>query len=85
DVGKGIDALTQTIFTNRTSGAPVGVINASLGVPGVTLDPGWNTAMASGSAYNHMLVVAAGNEGATQTTDVPWNFSKNANLLVVGS
>jgi hypothetical protein len=85
DVGKGIDALAANIYGDRKSGAPVGVINASLGVPGVALDAGWNTALASGSARGHNLVVAAGNEGVTQTTDVPWNFAINPNLILVGS
>lgn len=87
DVGKGIDALTANIFTSRKSGAPVGVINASLGVPGWTLNPGWNDALngTSGLSHMHNLVIAAGNEGVQQTTDVAWNFARNPTLIVVGS
>ena len=66
-------------------GANLGVINASLGEPGWTLSPGWNTALASGSAKYSILVVAAGNEGVTQPSDIAWDFSKNPTLLVVGS
>ena len=85
DVGTGIQVLSTSIYGNRKSGAPVGVINASLGVPGWTLNPGWNDALSSGAAFGHNLVVAAGNEGVQQTTDVPWNFAKNPTLIVVGS
>ena len=67
------------------AGSNLGVINASLGEPGWTLSPGWNTALASGSAKYSILVVAAGNEGVTQPADIAWDFSKNPTLLVVGS
>jgi len=67
------------------SGSNIGVINASLGEPGWTLSPGWNTALASGSAKYSILVVAAGNEGVVQPSNINWDFSKNPTLLVVGS
>jgi len=67
------------------AGSNIGVINASLGEPGWTLSPGWNTALASGSAKYSILVVAAGNDGVTQPANVNWNFSSNPTLLVVGS
>ncbi len=67
------------------AGANLGVINASLGEPGWTLSPGWNAALASGSAKYSILVVAAGNDGVRQPSDVTWNFAKNPTLLVVGS
>ncbi len=85
EVGKGVDALSALLFGSTGSDAPVGVLNASLGVHGVTLDSGWNTALASGSAHGHVLVVAAGNDGATQPSSIPWNFAVNPALLVVGS
>ena len=87
DVGKGIDTLVASIFPLKGNlpGAPVGVLNASLGVPGWTLNPGWNDALASGKAYGHNLVIAAGNEGVQQTTNVPWDFSRNPVIIVVGS
>ena len=66
-------------------GANIGVINASLGEPGWTLSPGWNTALASGSAKYSILVVAAGNDGVAQPSDISWNFANNPSLLVVGS
>lgn len=87
DVGKGIDTLSASIFPVKGKSflAPVGVLNASLGVPGWTLNPGWNDALASGSAYGHNLVIAAGNDGVTQTANVPWDFSKNPVIIIVGS
>ena len=83
DVGTGIAALTNAIFKGKT--VPVGVLNASLGVPGWTLNPGWNDALANANAYGHNLVIAAGNDGSTQAQNVPWNFSANPNLIIVGS
>jgi hypothetical protein len=85
DVGKGIDTLATTSYFYKGSYGHASVINASLGQPGSTLSEGWNTALASGLARNLALVVAAGNEGVTQSTDVAWNFAKNPTLLVVGS
>ncbi len=84
-VGAGIQALTANIFNARKTGAPVGVINASLGVAGWTLNPGWNDALSSGAAAGRVLVVAAGNDGMVQPADVAWNTAKNPTLLVVGS
>ena len=83
DVGKGIVALSSAVFNKN--GAPTGVINASLGEPGFTLSPGWNTALSSGAAHGHNLVVAAGNDGITQISNVPWDFAKNPTLIIVGS
>ena len=83
EVGKGIATLSATIFNGQL--VPMGVLNASLGVPGWTLHPGWNDALQNAGAYGHNLVVAAGNDGSTQTQNVPWNFQTNPNLIIVGS
>ena len=83
DVGTGVATLTSAIFKGKST--PLGVLNASLGEPGYTLSPGWNGALADAGAHGHDLVIAAGNDGVTQTTDVPWNFAANPTLLVVGS
>jgi subtilisin family serine protease len=80
DISKGILMLTQ----NRAS-----VINMSLGVPGSTLDQGWNAvfsdAAVSAAAKKAVFVVAAGNDGVTQTANINWNLSTNPSLIVVGS
>ena len=83
DVGQGIRTLTATIFNGQL--VPQGVLNASLGVPGWTLNPGWNDALQTAGAHSHDLVVAAGNDGSTQTQNVPWNFNTNPTLIIVGS
>ena len=83
DVGQGIATLSNTIFKGKT--VPMGVLNASLGVPGWTLNPGWNDALALSLAGGHDLVIAAGNDGTTQTQNVPWNFLLNPTILIVGS
>jgi len=83
DVGTGVRTLSNLIVEGRP--VPMGVINASLGVPGWTLHPGWNDALAGAGAHDRNLVVAAGNDGVTQTDDVAWDFQANPTLLVVGS
>lgn len=83
EIGNGIQALVANVYNH--GGAPTGVINASLGVPGWTLNPSWNDALASGAAHGRVLVIAAGNDGSTQTQNVPWSFSKNPDILLVGS
>jgi len=92
DIGTGYATLVAAKIS-LTSGFVPGatVVNASLGVPGWTFDPGWNSVFTSnltlslGGAHNTILVVAAGNTGTTQTTNVPWNFANNPTLLIVGS
>lgn len=83
DVGTGIAALNTAIFKGKS--VPVGVLNASLGVPGWTLNPGWNDALTAAGAHGHDLVIAAGNDGVTQTQNIAWNFATNPTILIVGS
>src|SRR5204863_4936665 len=63
-------------------------VNMSLGVPGSTFDPGWNKVFTNLSVMltlkNTVFVVAAGNEGVTQTKNVEW-LPLNPAILVVGS
>ena len=79
DVTKGVLSLSQ----NRAS-----IINMSLGEAGWTLPQGWNdvfTAPAVATATkNSVFVIAAGNEGLSQTTNVAWNAA-NPNIILVGS
>ena len=79
DVHTGLLALAAT-------GAHV--INMSLGVPGTVVSPEWASILTDPAlqAANIVFVKAAGNEGAVQTTDVPWvgNSAPN-NLILVGS
>lgn len=80
DVTKGINKLFNMKAT---------VTNASLGVPGWTLSPEWGAILTALDEKKHgfVLVKAAGNESAVQTTDVSWptGFAAPTNLIVVGS
>ncbi|WP_417493882.1 S8 family peptidase [Maricaulis sp.] len=66
------------------------IINLSLGIPGWTLHQewgrvfsDWQVARATGDS---LLVVAAGNDGLSQTTDLDWTGVRTLdNLLIVGS
>lgn len=81
--------VTQGIF--QLYGAKASVINASLGVPGWTLSSEWGTILTDPSLndkkHYFILVKAAGNEAAVQTSDVAWpyGFGAPSNLVVVGS
>ena len=65
------------------------VVNVSLGVKGWTLHSEWNnifsnpTVAAAGN--NTVFVIAAGNDGSTQTKNIAWNMAINPALIVVGS
>ena len=65
------------------------IVNMSLGVPGWTLNPGWNTVFTdstlSAEAVKRVFVLAAGNDGITQTQDIDWRTDKNPTIIVVGS
>ena len=65
------------------------IINMSLGVPGWTLNSGWNDVFSDPAVAtvtkNKVFVVAAGNDGSVQNTDILWNASTNPDLIVVGS
>ena len=66
------------------------IINMSLGMPGWTLHQQWATIFSdkhiARATDDILLVVAAGNDGVTQTTDLDWTgVSTLDNLLIVGS
>jgi hypothetical protein len=81
DISNGILSLKRQ--------SKVSVINLSLGAPGFTFDPGWNQILNSRSitsyANNTVYVFAAGNDGITQTGNVPWTSFNYNSLIVVGS
>jgi hypothetical protein len=80
DVRTGIVALKN----QRAS-----IINISLGVKGWTLNPEWNNVFSNSavsSARNSTVyVLAAGNDGISQTQNVAWNAATSPALIVVGS
>jgi hypothetical protein len=65
------------------------VVNMSLGVPGWTLNPGWNQVFSDSKVAklvdNTVFVIAAGNDGVSQTQNVRWDFAKNPEIIIVGS
>lgn len=79
--------VTNGILMLTNNGASI--VNMSLGVPGSTLDQGWNdvfsNAAVAAASQRTVFVIAAGNEGVTQTQDLNWNFATNPNIIVVGS
>jgi len=78
--------ITTGVQKLKAEGA--NVVNMSLGVPGITFDPGWNGVFTNLSVTltlkNTVFVMAAGNEGVSQTTNVPWG-TLNPAFIVVGS
>lgn len=81
DVADGIDRLAR---------GGTHVINMSLGVPGWTLHQEWAEVFRQDRVAKHAenitFVVAAGNDGSTQTTDLDWTgVPVLDNLIIVGS
>jgi hypothetical protein len=81
DVRDGVLSLTQ-------SGSSI--INMSLGMPGWTLHQQWANVFSdrtiTAATRDTLFVVAAGNDGSTQTVDVDWTgVGTLDNLLIVGS
>jgi len=78
DIKKGILTLGQKNAS---------IINMSLGVPGWTLHPDWNSVLADPavtlSTKESVFVIAAGNDGISQPQNIKWTNS--ANVIVVGS
>jgi len=85
DIASGIIKLSKTTSTYKGAS----IINASLGEGGYAFSPGWNGVFSMEDVYtvaqNRLFVMAAGNDGKVQTTDVTWDFAHNPNFLIVGS
>jgi hypothetical protein len=79
--------ITTGVQSLKASGASV--VNASLGVPGSTFDPGWNNVFMDLRVLltlkNTVFVMAAGNDGVMQTKNVNWTPLLKPGLIVVGS
>ena len=71
------------------AGQGVSVVNLSLGVPDHTFHGDWRIVLGDGDVRSKMqkslFVVAAGNEGVTQTTNVNMKDAFDTGFLVVGS
>lgn len=81
----GWDDIRNGIRTLGSHGASI--INMSLGVSGWTLHPDWNGVMNDPAlalaTSSSVFVIAAGNDGITQTQNIEW--TNTANFIVVGS
>ena len=80
DIRRGIVAV---------AGKGASVVNLSLGVPGYTFHPDWRGVFADGAVMNYkdkaIYVIAAGNDGITQTQNVNMKDTFDNTFIVVGS
>lgn len=65
------------------------VINMSLGQPGYVLHPDWRKVFADPAVHamtrGRVFVMAGGNDGAVQQANVRWDWTRDPNLILVGS
>lgn len=87
-VEKGINKLIYKYVGGNETGY-ASIINLSLGESGWALSQGMANVLARPSIANYhhetLYVIAAGNDGITQTTDINWTGAKDANIILVGS
>ncbi len=74
----------------KVTGAGASVVNLSLGVPGWTLNPDWrgvfNEPAVAAVKNKTVYVIAAGNDGSTQTQGVNWGgAARDTSLILVGA
>ncbi len=81
------DDIEDGIVSLKSANASV--INMSLGVSGWTLHPEWNNVFNDSKVKNvandTVFVIAAGNDGMTQTQDVEFKRNADFGLIVVGA
>lgn len=79
--------ITNGVQNLKAGGASV--VNMSLGVPGTTFDQGWNNVFTDLKVLltlkNTVFVMAAGNDGVTQTKNITWTPLVTPAFIVVGS
>jgi Subtilase family len=80
DIRDGIVSLKQSNAS---------VINMSLGIKGWTLHPEWNNVFNDSAvrkvANSTVFVIAAGNDGSTQTENIEWKKNLDTGLIIVGA
>ncbi|MFD1611410.1 S8 family serine peptidase [Sphingomonas tabacisoli] len=80
-------AVRQGILSLASRNASV--INMSLGQPGYVLHPDWRKIFFDPAVYQatqgRVFVMAAGNDGVVQTGSMRWDWSRDPNLILVGS
>ena len=88
EVANGIDALLHQYVGGNQTGY-VSVVNLSLGESGWALSQGLadTFALPHLSRWRHetLYVVAAGNDGVTQTQNIDWNYARDTSFILVGS
>ncbi|QFT77599.1 S8 family serine peptidase [Erythrobacter sp. THAF29] len=87
-VRQGVQRLIYKYVGGNETGY-ASIINLSLGQSGWALSQGMvdvlDTPSISAWHKETIYVIAAGNDGVTQTADLDWDFTKNANIILVGS
>ncbi|MEL7446204.1 MAG: S8 family serine peptidase [Pseudomonadota bacterium] len=88
DVADGIEALLYRYVGGNETGY-VSVVNLSLGESGWTFSQGMADVLKLPqlSRYRHetTYVIAAGNDGISQTADIQWDYAKDSTFILVGS
>ncbi|WP_260483868.1 S8 family peptidase [Sphingomicrobium flavum] len=88
-VQKGVEALIYDAYIGGNDTGYASIINLSLGESGWAMAQGMADMLASDriAAYHHetIYVLAAGNDGVSQTADIEWNFANDASFILVGS
>ncbi|MCK0128364.1 S8 family serine peptidase [Erythrobacter sp. F6033] len=88
DVERGINELLFAYVGGNETGY-VSVVNLSLGESGWALAQGMADVLNSPTIarYNHetTYVIAAGNEGVSQTADIDWQYGRDTTFILVGS
>ncbi|MBB3763529.1 S8 family peptidase [Sphingomicrobium lutaoense] len=83
DITHAISALKSTDHASAS------IINLSLGESGWALAPGIAKVFSDPSVAKHkdntVYVIAAGNDGLSQTVDLEWNFASDPSMILVGS
>ena len=89
EVRSGIDQLIFNAYVGGNETGYVSIINLSLGESGWTMAQGLADIFAdpSISLYHHetIYVVAAGNDGISQTANINYDFTRDASFILVGS
>ena len=89
DVINGIVAVTTKRSLLGLKDNRANVVNLSLGAPGWTLHPEWRnvfkTSAVDSVKDNTVYVIAAGNDGISQTANVEMNGALGSTFIVVGS
>ncbi len=88
-VATGILSLQPDGLQSANQYGRASIINMSLGESGWTLSQGLADLFArddiAAVTNETVFVVAAGNDGVVQTTDIEWDYSKDPALILVGS